>query len=136
MVNGKKSMVSIHDHDGSLNDSKGRRQMSTLVEADCFMLCVACNDPASFESIDSWRAVIKTVAPADKPIFLILTKSDLLEQQQHQLENPIDIAQLREKSDKDGFQGAIATSAKEFENFNVHTAFNHVMGVSHVMKYE
>ena len=54
------------------------------------MICVASSDPESFESIDRYRAEIKHVK-RDKPIFLILTKSDL----QDNLENPIDLAQLR-----------------------------------------
>ena len=42
------------------------------------MICVACNDPESLEHIAKWKAEIKEKEP-QKPIALVLTKSDLLE---------------------------------------------------------
>ena len=46
--------------------------------ADCFMICVACNQPSSFENIDKWRNEISEVEP-EKPVMLILTKSDMID---------------------------------------------------------
>ena len=55
----------------------------------------------------------------DKPIFLILTKKDL----EDLVEGPVRIATLRQASKDQGFQGAMATSSKLWEDFNVHKAF-------------
>ena len=127
MVNGRKIWVSVEHH----NSLKGTPQYFGYVNADCFIICVACNDQASFDSIDKWSAEIKKNSRPDKPIFLILTKTDLSDE-----EKVVTLEQLIEKSESGGFQGAFATSAKLCEDFNVLKAFNHVMSVSHVMKYE
>ena len=40
------------------------------------MICVACNNRDSFDNVGKWKSDIQTVEP-NKPIILILTKSDL-----------------------------------------------------------
>ena len=69
-------MVKIQDTSGDEHLVPHRRVQ--YQDADCFMICVACNDPDSFESIDRFKAEIKHLKQ-DKPIFLILTKFDMLE---------------------------------------------------------
>ena len=62
------------------------------------MICVSTNQPSSFESIERWRNEIIEVE-SDKPIMLILTKSDL----QDIMNDPVTIEQLEEESDQKGF---------------------------------
>ena len=42
------------------------------------MICIAVNSKTSFDGINKWRDEIKEVEP-DKDIMLILTKSDMAE---------------------------------------------------------
>ena len=71
----KKSVdVSILDTSGDKVQGDGQRAQS--MNADGFMICVACSDRDSFGSIEKWMSEIQGVAP-EKPIFLILTKNDL-----------------------------------------------------------
>ena len=42
------------------------------------MICIAVNSKTSFDGINKWRDEIKEVEP-DKDILLILTKSDMAE---------------------------------------------------------
>ena len=42
---------------------------------------------------------------------------------------------LRKKSQKLNLQGAMATSSKEWKDFNVHKAFNKVLHLAFIMKY-
>ena len=68
----------------------------------------------------------------DKPILLILTKKDL----EDLVEDPVRIATLRQASKDQGFQGAMATSSKVWEDFNVHTAFNKTLKTGLDFKYD
>jgi len=43
-----------------------------------FMICVAANQPSSLENVNKWKNEIAEIEP-DKPVALILTKSDLAE---------------------------------------------------------
>ena len=54
------------------------------------MICVACNNPESYENIAKWKVEIMSIEEA-KPIVLILTKKDL----GVQLEAPVTIEALR-----------------------------------------
>ena len=94
------------------------------------MICVACNDPESFESVDKWRNEIHLIEQ-QKPILLVLTKSDLIES----LDEPVTLEDLADKSKTDNFQGEMATSSKEWHDFNVHKAFNKVLQAAYLMKY-
>ena len=85
------------------------------------MICVACNQKSSFDNIDKWRNEISEVEP-EKPVMLILTKSDMIDLIPE--ENAVQFEKLTEKSTTGGFQGACQTSSKEWEDFNVHKAFN------------
>ena len=40
------------------------------------MLCVACDNRASFANVEKWKAQIQEVDP-EKPIILIMTKGDV-----------------------------------------------------------
>ena len=68
--------MEIEIQDTSGDDIFGVNRKVQYQDADCFMICVACNIPESFDSIGKWKAEIKEVEP-EKPIVLILTKRDL-----------------------------------------------------------
>ena len=74
--NVKKKQLEIEIHDTSGDEHLGVNRKVQYKDADCFMICVACNLPASLESVAKWKAEIQEIEP-EKPIALILTKSDL-----------------------------------------------------------
>ena len=94
------------------------------------MICVAANNRTSLESIDKWRNEIQQVE-RQKPIMLILTKKDLIEIH----DNPVTFDEVKAKS-KVGYQGCSATSSKEWNDFNVHKAFNKVLQTAYISKYD
>ena len=61
----------------------------------------------------------------------MLTKSDLIES----LDEPITLEDLADKSKLDNYQGAMATSSKEWQDFNVHKTFNKMLQAAYLMKY-
>ena len=97
------------------------------------MICVATNAKTSYENIAKWRAEIQDVEPT-KPIILILTKSDL--EDFTDAANLTTIKNLRDKSKQEGFAGALKTSSKDWEDFNVHKAVSKALITGYRMKYE
>ena len=132
---GKKNVdnkeVEIEIQDTSGDDIFGVNRKVQYQDADCFMICVACNNQESFDSIAKWKAEIMEVE-TDKPILLILTKKDL----EDLVEEPVRIATMRQASKDQGFQGAMGTSSKAWEDFNVHAAFNKTLKTGLDFKYE
>ena len=57
------------------------------------MICVAANAQSSFANIEKWRSEIIDIEP-ERPIALILTKSDLADMS----DNPVTIDMMRAKS--------------------------------------
>ena len=95
------------------------------------MICFATNARSSFDNIERWRNEIQTVED-DKPIILIQTKSDLAEI----AEEPVDFAEETQKyCSEEGFHGAALTSSKEWEDFNVHKAFDKTLRTAYTFKY-
>ena len=74
--NVNKQQLNIEIHDTSGDEHLGVNRKVQYQGADGFMICVACNSKTSFASVDKWRNEI-TEVEQDKPIMLILTKSDL-----------------------------------------------------------
>ena len=128
-IKGKQVEIELHDTSG--DEHLGVNRKVQYQDADCFMICVACNAQESFDSIAKWKAEIMEVE-TDKPILLILTKKDL----EDLVEEPVRIATLRQASKDQGFQGAMATSSKVWEDFNVHTAFNKTLKTGLDFKYD
>ena len=58
-VGGKKVDIEIHDTSG--DDHLGVNRKVQYQDADCFMICVACNIPESFNSIGKWKAEIEEI---------------------------------------------------------------------------
>ena len=71
-----KKQVYLEIHDTSGDEHLGTSRKVQYQNADCFMICVACNLRTSFENIEKWRVEIQAVEQ-NKPIILVLTKSDL-----------------------------------------------------------
>ena len=58
-INKEKVDVEIHDTSG--DDHLGVNRKVQYQDADCFMICVACNVPDSYENIPKWKAEIMEV---------------------------------------------------------------------------
>ena len=58
-VGGKKVDIEIHDTSG--DDHLGVNRKVQYQDADCFMICVACNVRESYENIAKWKAEIMEV---------------------------------------------------------------------------
>ena len=129
--NVKKKQLEIEIHDTSGDEHLGVNRKVQYKDADCFMICVACNLPTSLESVARWKAEIQEIEP-EKPITLILTKSDLAEL----IENPIEFSAIKAKKQEESLQIAAATSSKAWEDFNVHKAFNKTLTAAYSFKYE
>ena len=125
-----KRQIDIEVHDTSGDEHLGVNRQVQYKDADCFMICVACNQRTSFENIGRWREEISQVEE-DKPTMLVLTKSDL----QDIADNAVQISELSDEAEKEGFQGAVETSSKEWEDFNVHKAFNKILTAAYDQKY-
>lgn len=128
-VNAKQVEIELHDTSG--DEHLGVNRKVQYQDADCFMICVACNMMDSFENIGKWKAEIQEVEQ-QKPIMLILTKSDLKDE----VDEPVLISMLRKASKEQSFQGAMSTSSKAWEDFNVHKAFNKALTTAYMLKYD
>ena len=110
--------VELEIHDTSGDEHLGTNRRVQYQGADGFMICVAANSDDGLESIKKWQVEIKNVE-VEKPIYLIMTKKDLLEELADD-ERPVTLKTLRQKSRDMGCQGAWATSAKKWDDHNVH----------------
>ena len=119
--------VEIHDTSGDKQLAESRKVQ--YAGADVFMLCVAVNKLTSYTNIKDWVAEIYSTTP-NKPIMLVLTKSDIEDGAE------VTLKMLKEATKKvDGlFDGALKTSSKEWEDFNVHKAFTKTLSVA--LKYQ
>ena len=68
--------VKIEIHDTSGDDHIGSERKVVYSGADVFMICVAVDSLESYYNINKWFDEIQSVE-AEKPIMLILCKSDL-----------------------------------------------------------
>ena len=68
----------------------------------------------------------------EKPIYLILTKSDLSEQ----AEEPVTYEELKAKKTEYGLAGTFKTSSKVWDDFNVHKAFTGALYGAYQFKYK
>ena len=84
--------------DTSGDDMLGAHRTLVYDNADCFMLCVAADNRASFERINYFKNEIKLKCP-NVPILLVATKYDLREE----CENPVRKDELEEEKIRHGF---------------------------------
>ena len=132
--NVSKQTVDVEIHDTSGDEHLGTNRKIQYVGSDCFMICVAANYMVSYENIKNWLLEIQEVS-SSKPIMLIQTKKDLIDKGLVEEEQMVTLKMLRKKSTKLNLQGAMATSSKEWKDFNVHKAFNKVLHLAYIMKY-
>jgi len=83
-------MVEIHYTNG--DDHLRVNREVQYRDADVFMICVAADSHSSFESVERWKWEIQGIEP-DKPIALILTRSDLIDE----IDDPVDLPMIKEK---------------------------------------
>ena len=118
-----KTQVNLELHDTSGDDNLQANRKVQYQGADCFMICVAVNKRSSFDNISKWKEEITSVID-NRPIFLILTKSDI--------DAPaVNLKDLKGVKDNDSsYVGVAKTSSKEWDDFNVHKAFNKALGAT------
>ena len=75
-------------------------------------------------------------------MMIVLTKADLISDEDENGENDdvdgrlVTYRKIRETKDKHGMQGCCKTSAKEWEDFNVHKAFVRTICAGYFSKYD
>ena len=112
-----KMQVELEIHDTSGDDNLAPNRKVQYSNADVFMVCVAKNDKNSFANIGKWKNEINS-ATTGVPIFLILTKSDMDTED-------VSFKSLKDATKDDGqVISCFKTSSKEWDDFNVHKAFN------------
>ena len=131
----KKKQINMEIHDTSGDEHLGVNRKIQYKDADCFMICVASNQPTSLESVSRWINEIQEVEPY-VPIALILTKSDILEMADEDDENSVSMEKITKAKEDSGLTVAAKTSSKEWEDFNVHKAFNKTLTAAYIFKYE
>ena len=129
----KKYQIQIEIHDTSGDEHLGVNRKVQYRGADCFMICVACNNQESLESVNRWKIEIQDIE-AMKPIMLVLTKSDLLDTLDE--DECVTFENIQQEARTHGFQGCSKTSSKEWSDFNVHQAFNRTLASAYQFKYE
>ena len=81
--------------------------------------------------MSKWKAEIQTIE-ANRPIAIILTKSDLI----GDLDDPVTEDEIKAKKIELGFQLYAVTSSKEWEDYNVHKAFSKALTAGLKFKYD
>lgn len=129
--NVQKKQIEIEIHDTSGDEHLGVNRKVQYKDADVFMICVAANSHESLESVARWKSEIQEIEQ-EKPVALILTKSDLAEE----IDEPVDLPMVKAKQKEMAFVMSAKTSSKVWEDFNVHKAFNRALTAAYQFKYE
>ena len=127
----KKKQIEIEIHDTSGDEHLGVNRKVQYQGADCFMICVACNQRSSLDAVGRWQAEIREIVH-DRPIALVLTKSDLADN----IDDAVTGDEMNDKMNEVGATLTALTSSKEWEDFNVHKAFNKMLASAYTYKYE
>ena len=98
------------------------------------MICVAVPNSDSLDNINKWKAEISRIEP-DKPMILILTKSDMLSEELKE-SHYVTYEQVKTAKDTHGLQGCCQTSSKQWQDFNVHKAFVRTICAGYFNKYD
>lgn len=129
--NVQKKQIEIEIHDTSGDEHLGVNRKVQYKDADVFMICVAANSHESLESVARWKSEIQEIEQ-EKPVALILTKSDLADE----IDEPVDLPMVKAKQKEMAFVMSAKTSSKVWEDFNVHKAFNRALTAAYQFKYE
>ena len=86
-------------------------------------------------SINRWKSEIQSKEP-DKPICLIMTKRDLLDEAEEEeiAQKFVTKKELLAKKKEFGLQKFATTSSKAWSDFNVHKAFNAIIMAGYEFK--
>ena len=68
---------------------------------------------------------------ARKPIWLVLSKSDLIEM----MDDTVKLSDVKAKAKELNLKGCMEASSKVWEDFNVHKAFNKALTAAYEWKY-
>lgn len=123
--------IEIHDTSGDRHPDLMLNRQTQYANADVFMICVAANSVDSLENVHLWQNEIVEKEP-DKPIMLILTKSDLIDY----VDDAVTYQQIKTAKETHGLQGCSQTSSKVWEDFNVHKAFVQTICTGYYAKYD
>ena len=63
---GGRSSIMVEIHDTSGDDLLGVNRKVQYQDTDCFMICVVCSMPESFDNIGKWKAEIKETQPINR----------------------------------------------------------------------
>ena len=117
-VNKKQMELEIHDTSG--DEELWRNREITYNSSDVFLVCVASNQRSSLEHVGKWVGEVRGTVGRQVPIWLIMTKSDLIDEGGDDL---VTMQELQAEKERLGLMGVKKTSSKEWEDFNVHKAF-------------
>ena len=130
-VDGKEVSLEIHDTAGDEHLGFNRKQQ--YQGSDVFAICTAANSLESLENVKKWMAEIQEMEPT-KPICLLMTKSDLLEElaEDQVVTKKMCLAKKKELN----LQLFTSTSSKAWQDFNVHKAMTRIINSGYIFKYE
>ena len=128
-VNKKQMELEIHDTSG--DEELYRNREITYNGADVFLVCVASNQRSSFEHVGKWVSEVRGTVGRNVPIWLIMTKSDLMDDDDAEAVN---MKEMQEEKARLGLMGVKKTSSKEWEDFNVHKAFSFALESAYTAK--
>ena len=124
--------MELEIHDTSGDEELYRNRAITYNGADVFLVCVASNQRSSFEHVAKWVSEVRGTVGREVPIWLFMTKSDLLDEDD--TEEMVNIKELVEEKARLGLMGVRKTSSKEWEDFNVHKAFSFALESAYTAK--
>ena len=93
------------------------------------MICVAADTPDIQEKVNEWKDEIADIEH-EKPIALILTKSDLVED----IDDTVEM--FEDTKEQKNLHLIAKASAKEWKDFNVHEAFTKTLAFAYGYKYD
>ena len=102
-------------------------------KADGFMLCAAVNAMSSFENVEKWVQEISVIQTA--PIVLIVTKNDLVPFLVDAETDHVTEEMAEEKKNQMNFTQLCYTSSKDWNDYNVHKAFDDAIAAAYYLKY-
>ena len=97
------------------------------------MLCSAVNAVSSFDRVERWVKEISVIQTA--PIMLVMTKTDLVPYLEDAETEYVTKEMAEEKKRTFNFTGISFTSSKEWEDHNVHKAFDDAIAAAYYLKY-
>ena len=114
-----KEMVELEIHDTSGDEHIASNRKVVYKEADLFLLCCNAVHRSSLDNIPKWKAEIREVE-LKVPIVLLATKKDL---RGIRPEDAVTSQEFKAAKKANALMGMFETTAKEWQDRNVHKAF-------------